>query len=178
MDRIVLISPTEEYSEEIMAYRQEFLDAGDSMDGCGNLRHCSTAKEWLETLRLYADPNTCPEGKVPSTSYIAVRPSDGRIVGVIDLRHHIDHPVLSLWGGHIGYSVRPSERRKGYATEMLRQQLINAKELGLTRVMVTCDRYNIASERTIIANGGVFEREVAVEDDSRHEYVKRYWIKL
>lgn len=75
-------------------------------------------------------------------------------IGVIDLRHHINHPVLSVWGGHFGYSVRPDERRKGYAKEMLRLNLQNCRSYGLSKVMITCDCDNTASEKTIIANGG------------------------
>ena len=111
---------------------------------------------------------------MPSDTYLAVRVSDNRIVGIIDLRHHIDHPILGVWGGHIGYSVRPSERRKGYAKEMLRLNLQNCRALGLTRVMVTCNRENPASEKTILANGGVFEKEVQVNGG----WIRRYWITL
>lgn len=171
---IKLIKPTLEYASDIMAYRKEFLDSGDSMDGCGKLRNCETAKEWIESIELCCNSKTCPKDKVPSYTYIAVREDDSKIVGVCDLRHHIDHPVLSLWGGHIGYSVRPSERRKGYATNMLCLVLDEAKALGLERVMITCDADNIASEKTIIANGGVFEKEVVVDN----EIIKRFWIEL
>ena len=69
----------------------------------------------------------------------------------------------------------PDERRRGCAKEMLRLVLENANELGLERVMVTCKVGNIASERTILANGGVFEREL--EDGSGHR-IKRYWIEF
>jgi predicted acetyltransferase len=105
--------------------------------------------------------------------YLAVRNGDNRIVGIIDLRHHINHPILGTWGGHCGYTVRPSERGKGYAKEMLRLNIENAKALGINRMLVTCDADNIASEKTILANGGVFENIIEV-DGSR---MKRYWIQ-
>ena len=73
-----------------------------------------------------------------------------------------------------GYSVRPSERGQGYAKEMLRQDLEICRAFGLDKVLVTCARDNIASEKTILANGGVYEREVLVDGI----YIKRYWIKL
>ncbi|MGM9972937.1 MAG: GNAT family N-acetyltransferase, partial [Clostridiaceae bacterium] len=110
--------------------------------------------------------------KVPSNVYIAVRLSDNKIVGIIDFRHHIDHPVLSIWGGHIGYSVRPDERGKGYGKEMLRQTLQSCKNHGLNKVMITCDSTNVASEKTILTNGGVFEKEISVDDIM----MKRYWV--
>lgn len=174
MFQIKLTKPTLAYAEAIMEYREEFLNAGDSMDGCGSLPKCTSAEEWVHELNLLENKDTCPEGKVPSTTYLAIRTSDDKIVGIIDLRHHIDHPILSVWGGHIGYSVRPSERRKGYATEMLRQNLLNCKQYGLERVLVTCDSHNIASKKAILVNGGILEKEITVDG----EKIERYWIQL
>ena len=174
MDKIKLIKPTAEYADDIMKYRQELRDFDDSMDGCGNLRQCSSAEEWIRGIEMLNYEETCPKDKVTSDTYIAVRLVDNKIVGIIDFRHHIDHPVLGVWGGHIGYSVRPSERRQGYATEMLRQNLQNCKNHGLEKVMVTCNSDNVPSEKIIITNGGEFEKEVSVDD----KRIKRYWIQL
>ncbi|MGN0506802.1 MAG: GNAT family N-acetyltransferase [Lachnospiraceae bacterium] len=176
MDKITLVKPTMEYAEDIMDFRQEILNAKDedAFAGCFHLGEYTTAGEWIDTLRRMENPDTCPEGRVSSNVFLAVRLSDHRIVGVIDLRHHLGNPVLRLWGGHIGYSVRPSERRKGYAAEMLRLNLQKCKELGLHKVMITCNRDNVASERTILSNGGVFEKEVSVEGC----LMKRYWITI
>lgn len=74
----------------------------------------------------------------------------------------------------MGFTIRPSERRKGYAKEILRLNLQKCRDRNMEKVMVTCDRENVASEKTIIANGGVFEKEVFVDG----EYIKRYWIAL
>lgn len=104
----------------------------------------------------------------------AIRKEDEKMIGIIDLRHHINHPILETWGGHCGYSVRPSERGKGYAKEMLRLNIKNAKEKGIENLLVTCDEDNKASEKTILSNGGVFEKTIVADGCT----MKRYWIKI
>jgi len=171
---IKLMKPTMEYVDDIMSFRQEILDEKDSFAGCGSLKNCSSTDECIKILDNMENEETCPKGGVTSNTYIAVRLSDNKVVGIIDLRHHINHPILSVWGGHMGYSVRPSERRKGYAKEMLRQNLQNCIKRGLHKVLITCDYDNIASEKIIIANGGVFENEICIDGNR----MNRYWIEL
>ena len=174
LDEISLMEPTEAYAEQIWAYRARFLESKEDDGGCGMLLDSETFEAWLTVTRAMTKPETCPEGRVPSDCYMAIRISDNKLVGMIDLRHHIDHPILGTWGGHIGYSVHPEERRKGYATRMLQLDLDKARQLGLQRVMVTCDDGNIASERTIVNNGGVYDNSVPVDG----RMVKRFWIEL
>ena len=173
-DKIVLLKPSMEYSDDIMKFRQELLDINSEFAGCGNLKNSLTANEWLERIKLYENKDTCPPGGVPSYTYLAIRVSDKKIIGIIDFRHHINHPILGLWGGHTGFTVRPDERLKGYAKEMLRQNLQNCKNFGLDKVLITCNQNNVGSEKTIIANGGKFEKEVDVDG----RMIKRYWIYL
>ncbi len=173
---IILLKPTIEYEDDIWKFRQEILESDDKdkFAGCQDLEECSSAKEWIERSRLMEDDKKCPAERVPSNVYIAVRNFDNRIVGIIDLRHHINHPVLGLWGGHMGYYVRPNERKKGYATEMVRQNLQKCREIGIDRVMITCYAGNFASERVITANGGIYEKDVSVDGD----VIKRFWVNL
>ena len=170
-----LIEPTAEYCRQIQAYRQEFLDSGDSMDGTGGLRRMEDPEEWVEHCRLSKNPDNVPEGRVPATQYIFVREEDNKIVGMLQIRHFLND-YLEKYGGHIGYSVVPSERSKGYASQMLKSALLRCKELGINKVLITCVGNNIGSRKTILANGGVYESTV-YESDERVS-LEKYWIDL
>ncbi|MBR2349946.1 MAG: GNAT family N-acetyltransferase, partial [Clostridia bacterium] len=123
----------------------------------------------------YEDPQAVPSHLVPATQFIFVRKSDNRLVGMLQVRHRFND-FLEKYGGHIGYSVRPSERRRGYAKEMLRMALPYCQEIGLDKVLIICIDGNIGSEKTILANGGVYESTVhKVTDDVN---LKRFWIAL
>ena len=175
MEELVLVKPNKEYTDEIMGYKNEFLAKGDSMDGCGSLRRCTNASEYLDVCKSYESKETLPIGKVVATQFFYVRKSDNKIVGMIQVRHYFNE-YLEKYAGHIGYSVRPSERRKGYAKSMLKEALKFCKEIGLERVMVTCEESNIGSEKTILANGGVFEYTIHQPEENIN--LKRYWIDL
>ena len=95
-------------------------------------------------------------------------------MGMTNLRHYLNDYLLT-YGGHIGYSVRPAERKNGYATQMLRLTLDKARERGIGKVRICCDHYNVASARTIRANGGVLEDELF--DSSDGMLTQRYWIQ-
>ena len=176
MEKLILVTPTSDYVHDITCFRHEIEEAGDadSFAGCSRLEYYSRVEDWIEYVYLNQFPENVAEGHVPSNVYLALRENDHKIVGIIDLRHHINHPVLGVWGGHIGYTVRPCERGKGYAAEMLRLNLENARKLGLEKVMITCSPDNPASEKTILTNGGVYEKTVEVDGDQ----IKRYWITL
>ena len=180
MEQIELVEVQTKYADEIWRFRQEILDCDaedeDQFAGCLSLDESKSAEEWIRICELRKSEETCEQTgvAVPSHVYVAVRKSDDKVVGVIDLRHHINHPILGTWGGHCGYSVRPSERGKGYAKEMLRLNLQNAKAMGIEKLLVTCNVNNIASEKTILANGGVFEKTIEVDGET----MKRYWVAV
>ncbi len=174
MKLIRLIVPNIEYADEIMAFRGELLVLDENFAGCSGLQKNQTCEEWLEYLQKMSSEDTCPSGLVPSDTFIYVREDDKRVVGMIDIRRHINNSVLNTWGGHIGYTVRPSERQNGYAKKMLRDALRFCKEKGHTNILITCNSNNYASERTILANGGKLENEICVNGRK----IKRYWITL
>jgi predicted acetyltransferase len=171
MDSITLTSPERCHEAAVMDYKAEFERYGENIDGSGMLGQAETFTQWLEMLKDNEQEGTVREGYVPAETYLAVRPSDGRIIGMVSIRLRLND-YLAAYGGHIGYSVRSSERQKGYAKEMLRLALSRCKEKGIHKALITCDKENIPSERTILANGGVLESEVP-EGDS---ITQRYWI--
>ena len=176
MEAIKLVIPTEEYLDQVWAYRQECREADISMDGCGPLRFNENPEQWLADVRAYTDPATLPEGKVIATQFLSVRKSDGRLVGMIQVRHYFNE-YLEKYGGHIGYSIRPDERRKGYGTEQLRLALTFCKEeLELDRVLITCKSGNEGSRRTILSCGGVYEN--TLHEPNEDIDLERYWIAL
>ena len=173
MDRVKLILPTANYKGEILNYKNEFMKDNDSMDGTSGLRNAKSFENWLNDITDNLNEETVREGLVPSTTYIAISTYDERLIGMIDIRHRLNDYLLN-YGGHIGYSVRKSERDKGYATEMLQLALNQCRGLGITKALLTCDKDNIASAKTIVKNGGTFENEVKEENG----ITQRFWITL
>ena len=123
----------------------------------------------LESLRRGFD---LPEGRVPATFLVAE--AERQVVGRVSIRHELN-AYLAEVGGHIGYAVRPGFRRRGYATEILRQSLTAASTIGLDRVLVTCDADNVGSAKVIKNCGGVLENVVPGRDGSVDKC--RYWVQ-
>ena len=131
-------------------------------------------KEWLDKISLCSKKETLPEGRVLGTQFISVRKTDNKIIGFVNIRHELNDYLLKF-GGHIGGSVRPSERRKGYSIEQLKLSFKFLENLGVNKVLITCKDWNIASKNSIIKSGGVFEN---TETDKDGNVLERYWITL
>lgn len=171
--KLHLRQPEASDREQVMAYREEFLAIDSRMDGTCALDQYDDFDAWLANVRAYSAPETTPAGKVPATQYLALDENE-HLVGMVNLRHCLNDYLLEF-GGHIGYSVRPADRKNGYAIQMLRLALDEAKALGLDRVRIACDRYNIASAKTIQANGGILDGERYDPQDGT--LTQRYWIE-
>ena len=125
---------------------------------------------YLEHLEL-TNPR---DGLVPDSTFFLLDDEKDRLLGAVNIRHYLNDGLLKS-GGHIGDGIRPSERRRGYGTELVRLALIECRKLGIDRVLMVCDKNNVASAKTIINNGGVLEDE-PVDDDGNVE--QRYWIDI
>jgi len=175
MENLIFLRPTAKYADQIKEYRREFLDVGEKMYGSGALRKLEDPLAFIQKCQEREFPENLPDGHVPATQFMLVRKSDGKVLGMLQVRHYLNDR-LAKFSGNIGYSVRPSERRKGYAKEMLKMSLPYCREIGLDKVLITCVDGNIGSEKTILANGGVYE--YTIHEPGKNVDLKRFWIKL
>lgn len=127
---------------------------------------------YVKRVNGWKDGIGLKEGFVPSSFLVAV--IDGKIIGRVSIRHHLNE-FLREYNGHIGYGVVPSERKKGYASEMLSIALRYAHDLGIERVLISCDADNIGSRKVIEKNGGEFEKET--DFGKLDKPVRIYWIR-
>ncbi len=172
MEKLQLITPSIAYVTEILDYKAAF--SGEHMYGGARLEEMENIEDWLEHLSRSSSYDTCEERRSPSSTFLCLRESDKKMVGICNIRHDLNQDFLINIAGHIGYSIKPSERRKGYAKEQLRLALLEAKKLGIPRVLVTAADWNIGSQKTILANGGVYEdTRINPEDKDK---MMRFWI--
>jgi len=168
-ENLQLVELSVGHRDALLAMVKEYHDQGDP-------RHGGVLEDVDAYIRRQQDNSagrTLDEGIVPQTTYVLV--SDGALLGTARLRHALVES-LKIEDGHIGYDIRPSQRRKGYGTAILRLVLAEARKLGLDRVLVTCDIDNVGSGKIIRANGGVFDRETISPRSGKR--VSLYWIDL
>ncbi len=166
---IVLVRPTLELKEKALDYRKEhFQHEEEIIYGSELFDKTENYEEWLSSVTLNTNPKTVNENRVVTDTFFALRNSDDKIIGIIDLRHTLNEFLKDL--GNCGYSVRSSERKKGYATEMLRLLLPIAKDAGMKELHLSVERDNEASIKTIMRNGGKYERSFEFEGEQADIY--------
>ena len=170
-----LVKGSYEYKEQIIDMLKEWIDYNENHPEANTSPNAIFRNNYedfayyLEHLE-YKEPQ---EGLVPDSTFFCFDEKRNLMVGAVNIRHDLNDYLLK-YGGHIGDGIRPSERRKGYATEMIRLALEECRKLGLKRVLMTCDKNNIGSAKSIIRNGGILENEAPEEDSIK----QRYWISL
>ena len=171
IEKLFLLKPSEEYLEQIYLYRKEFIDNNEIMCGTSGLERFADIKEWINWVEEKNTEEGCSKEFVPSSQFLAIRKADNKLVGMVNIRHRLNDNLLRV-GGHIGYSIRKSEREKGYGSKQLKLALEEAKKLGINNALITCNKDNFASRNTILSANGVMENEIKDED----EIIQRYWI--
>ena len=167
-----LVSLGMHHAEALEAFLQEFDGSPVELHGYFGGRDWPIERA-VEALAAWGRGENLQEGWVPCTTWLWE--DQGTLQGMINVRHRLT-PALEQHGGHIGYAVAPSHRRKGVATAMLAAVLEPCRRLGIRRALLTCDSDNPASARTIERNGGVLDREGWCESQQRMQ--RWYWIDL
>ena len=168
MTRLVL--PNERFAESYRAFLRE-LD-GEKISFSLSYPADDFSAMVLK-LRSLAEGQGLPAGWVPISVFWQVLGDE--VVGVANVRHSLSDE-LRVFGGHIGYTIRPSRRRQGLGTSLLGLALREAPQLGIQNVLVTCGKDNIASAKIIVSNGGEFDSESYV--DSQKAIIQRYWVTV
>lgn len=172
---VKLIKLTEEYQKEL----GEMIDEW-KLDQETNHTDCSPWAIFRNDYHNFAyylanlDHKKPEAGMVPDSTFFLLDIDRNRLLGAVNIRHELNEHLLK-YGGHIGDGVRPSERRKGYATEMIRLALLECQKLGIRKVLICCNKENVGSRKSIINNGGVLENELLNADGA---IIQRYWITL
>lgn len=155
--RISLVRPDKIYEKAALELKEEFFAFGEEVINGSALLDKLDYDEWLAHLRNNECESTVSDGWVESETFFAVN-ENGRIVGIIDFRHNLNTAFLSEFGGHVGYAVRPTERRKGYCTQMLNLIKKHAAKMGVKNLMLSCYADNTASLKTMLKCGGKIAR--------------------
>ena len=165
---IKLVRPQIKHKEAALEFKKEFFYNGERViNGSEMLDNIDSYEEWLDSVTANTSPETVNPSWVVTDTFFAVD-EDDHIVGIIDLRHELNDFLKDF--GNSGYSVRPTERRKGYATRMLGLIADVAKEAGLDSLQLGVERSNEPSIKTILKNGGKYERSFEFEGEMADIY--------
>lgn len=172
--QVRLVEPSMEYRDAYMSFYEDWKQSGEQIVPWVVAKDPADFKAMLEFLHSEDREDKLTNVQwVPHTTYWLINEQQ-EIVGAVNFRHRLNERLLQS-GGHLGYGIRPSFRRRGYATTLLALALEKARERGLARVLVVCDQGNLGSERTILNNDGQFESEYVEADGN---VVRRFWIEI
>lgn len=169
---LVLIKGNYEYKDLIVEMVEEWQEFNNTHDTYRLPK--SIFKYPLDDFSFYLDHldnNNPSEGMVPSSTFFCLDEDNKILVGAVNIRHYLNEYFLSFVG-HVGHGIRPSMRGKGYGNSIVRLAIQKCKSFGIDRVLMVCNKNNIASAKTIINNGGIMENEVY----NNGELMQRYWI--
>jgi predicted acetyltransferase len=170
MDKLLLVRPNKELESQAIEFKNEFFENGETeINGSELWDKMENYDEWLEKISKNISKETVDPNWVVTDTFFAIRELDKKIIGIIDFRNELNDFLRDF--GHSGYSVRPSERKKGYATEMLRQLLEIARKIGLNEMQLSCIKNNIPSIKTITKNGGVYNRSFKYNEEIANVYI-------
>ena len=179
MEKFYFERPSMKRKNEIIEYLDEFVKYKSNINGSGSLDKIYDGYSFEEALdrclNMENEEYAKSIDRCPGKTFLLIRENDNKIVGTINLRWNLNEALLRH-GGHIGYGIRPTERRKGYNKLNLYMVLKEAQKMGIERVMLTCDIDNLGSDKTIKALGGIFERNEI--DDSNNKTLNVYWINV
>lgn len=171
MNQLKLVKPQLELENEYLSFYNDWKESGEDMVPWVIEKDPNHFEDMLTFLSDHENGVNIPAGWVSDSTLWLIN-EHNRVLGAVNIRHRLT-PFLLESAGHIGYGIRPSDRRKGYATKLLELALIEAKKLGIDQVLVVCDADNIGSEKTIIKNGGKYYKDFVEENGN---IVKRFWI--
>ena len=179
MERFYLEKPSLSRKNQILEYIEEMKKHKSQIHGDGGLKKYLDEKsyeEWVINVHnMENERYALSKGLVPSSTYFLIRENDDKLIGMIDLRIKLND-YLRNYGGNIGYSIRPTERKKGYAKIQLYLCLLKCKEYDLDKVLITCANYNEGSRRTILSLGGIYEKNNI--NKSEEDNLELYWIDV
>ena len=151
--------------------KKEFFDLGEMVINGSALYDKMDFDEWIFNTAKNSDAKTASNDWTVATTFFSIRNSDDKMIGMIDVRHSLDVPILKEYAGHIGYSVRPTERKKGYATKMLKLALKYCNSIVLNQVMLGCYTSNLASIKIIEqCHGTIVEQKPYLDKKQMYIY--------
>lgn len=169
MNKLTLIKPTIEMKDAALAFRKVFFDYRENvLNGSELFDQIDSYEEWLTRVTCNASIHSVLPGCVYTDTYFAVRKIDQRIIGIVCLRYELNDFFQNF--GHCGYSVLPSERNQGYATEILKQICRIAQKKGLKELQLSVERDNTPSIKTIQRNGGIYLRSFSYQGEEADIY--------